>query len=98
MNNNTHPIEIFIASLLLMAEGICWIINEIAGHHARHQAASRLVTITPKTAPPAPATPPHVQPLHSMLNDLTVKQLRVITGISSSRYRKEALVTVAACG
>ena len=91
MNTNTHPIEIFIASLLYLAEGICWIINEIAGHHECHQAA-------PVTAPAPIKTPPYVHPLQSVLNGLTVKQLRVITGIKSKQYRKEALIAVAACG
>ena len=98
MNTNTHPIEIFIASLLYLAEGICWIINEIAGHHRERQQSAAHVAVT-KQSQTAPITAaPHVHPLQSALNDLTVKQLRVITGISSSRYRKEALVAIAACG
>jgi len=30
---NHDPIEQFIAALLVLAEGLCWIINELAGHH-----------------------------------------------------------------
>lgn len=32
-NTNTEPIELFIACLLYMIEGICWICSELAGHH-----------------------------------------------------------------
>jgi len=28
-----EPIEHFLAALLILAEGLCWIINELAGHH-----------------------------------------------------------------
>lgn len=80
MNNNTHPIELLIVGLLYMAEGICWIINEIAGHHK---------------AQPEPIKP-YVQPLHEELTDLTVKQLRKLTGVRGSRYRKADLVLLAA--
>ncbi len=78
--NNNHPIELFLAALLYMVEGVCWIINEIAGHHKPQ---------------PEPARP-HVQPLHEALTELTVKQLRTLTGVTSSRYRKADLVMLAA--
>ena len=80
MNNNTDPIEVFIVALLYMVEGICWIINELAGHHKPQ---------------PEPAKP-HVQPLHTALTEMTVKQLRKLTGVTSSRYRKADLVMLAA--
>ncbi len=79
--NNNHPIELFLAALLYMVEGVCWIINEIAGHHTEQ------VTEQVK---------PHVQPLHEALTELTVKQLRTLTGVTSSRYRKADLVMLAA--
>lgn len=88
MNNNTHPIELLIVGLLYMAEGICWIINEIAGHH---QVAQR----PGLKAQPEPIKP-HVQPLHEELTDLTVKELRKLTGVRGSRYRKADLVLLAA--
>ena len=30
---NHDPIELFLAALLVLAEGLCWVINELAGHH-----------------------------------------------------------------
>ena len=32
---NTEPIEHFLAALLLLTECLCWIINELAGHHVQ---------------------------------------------------------------
>lgn len=32
---NHDPIEHFLAALLILAEGLCWIINELAGHHVQ---------------------------------------------------------------
>ena len=109
---NNHPIEFFIASLLNLLEFICYIINDIAGHHQQATA----------TAAPAQATPlwttideqeinelaakvrasihvptqPHTHPLFTTLQSLTVKQLQATTGIKSSRYRKSDLIALAA--
>ena len=33
MNTNTHPIELLIVALLALLEGVCWVINELAGFH-----------------------------------------------------------------
>ena len=100
MNNQTHPIELFIASLLNLLEFICYIINEIAGHH---QTATNIVsgdqTTTPTTTSQASAiipTQPHTNPLFTTLQSLTVKQLQATTGIRSSRYRKSDLIALAA--
>ena len=32
---NNEPIEHFIAALLILFEAICWVINELAGHHVQ---------------------------------------------------------------
>lgn len=32
---NKDPIDHFIVALVLLVEGICWIINELAGHHVQ---------------------------------------------------------------
>jgi len=32
---NHDPIEHFIAALLVLAEGLCWVINELASHHVQ---------------------------------------------------------------
>jgi hypothetical protein len=80
MNTNNHPIDLFIVLLLDMFKGICWLINEANGHHTKHT-----VTITP-----------FIQPFYSLQlinpSDYTVKQLRKLTGITNSRYRKAGLL------
>ena len=30
---NHDPIELLLVALLYLCEGVCWIINELAGHH-----------------------------------------------------------------
>ena len=77
---NSDPIDHAIALVLVLIEGICWVINEIAGHHVN-------------TAP-AQAPAPHINPLF-LFADLTVKQLRELTGITSRRYRKADLIAAA---
>jgi len=110
MNANTHPIEFFIACLINLIEFICFIINDIAGHH---QTTSNIVsgdqTTTTAPAPTQTTTPttqsiatdhvstqPHTNPLFATLQSLTVKQLQATTGIRSSRYNKQALIALAA--
>ena len=78
MNNNTHPIEFFILGLLFLVEGVCYVINELAGFHSTQQEITH--------------TAPHIQPLLTDLTTLTVKQLRQLTGITNSRYRKHDLI------
>ena len=34
MNKDIHPIEILIVAFMLLFEGLCWIINELAGFHS----------------------------------------------------------------
>ena len=98
--NNTHPIELFIASLLNLLEFTCYIINHIAGHHqTTTNIVSRDQTTTPTTQSIATdhvPTQPHTNPLFTTLQSLTVKQLQATTGIRSSRYRKTDLIALAA--
>jgi len=37
MNDNTHPIELLIVAFLFLFEGLCWLINELAGFHSEPQ-------------------------------------------------------------
>lgn len=84
MNTNTHPIDLFIVLMLDMFKGICWLINEVLGHHTKHTAI----------------TAPFIHPFYGLQSinpsDLstiyTVKQLRKLTGITNSRYRKADLL------
>lgn len=56
MNTNTNPIEIFIVALLALLEGICWVINELAGFHAAPALAL-------PAAPEPLALPPALDPI-----------------------------------
>ncbi len=78
-------------------------INEIAGHHHVNSAPAPQTTApaqAPQTTAQAPApqvTAPAPQPqINPLFNpDLTVKQLRALTGITSRRYRKADLTAAA---
>ncbi len=85
--NNINPIDFALAICLATFEAVLWVINELLGYHVQ---ATKKVTeqVTEQVKP-------HVQPLHEALTELTVKQLRAITGIKSSRYNKADLVMVA---
>ena len=88
MNNDTNPIDHFIALMLVMIEGICWIINELAGHHKdAPRVRSRISDATINDT------------IDSQLKDhvmsLTVKQLRKVTGKTNSRLRKADLIALA---
>ena len=37
-NTTTHPIDHAIVAFLFLVEGVCWIINELAGFHAEPAA------------------------------------------------------------
>ena len=97
-----HPIEVFIAMLLVMIEGIAWIINELAGfHNSQHAPAPvtyaeshDIIDMTWEEAMNHKvAIRPHVQPV-SAFSDYTVKALRELTGITNSRYRKDDLLRI----
>ena len=87
MNNNTHTIELFIASLLFLLEGICYIINELAGFHSQ--------TVEPSTTTSKQST---YQRWEAEIIGMTIKQLQEMTGIKSSKYNKQALRQVALAG
>jgi len=98
--NQVHPIEFFLACLINLFEFICYIINEIAGHH---QTTTNIVSGDQTTTPATQSittdhapTQPHTNPLFTTLQSLTVKQLQATTGIKSSRYRKSDLIALAA--
>ena len=72
-----HPVEICLFVLLLAVEGICWILNEIMGHHT-----SQAPTPTPEpVAAPQPRPDGfHGRIVNAFVSDkvetLTVKSLR----------------------
>ena len=86
-NQDVHPIELFLAALLNLIEFSCWVINELLGHHASK---------TPTNAVrPTQTAQPTGNPNQQTYQQLTVKQLRKITGITNSRYRKADLIRMA---
>ena len=87
--NNAHPIELFLAALINLFEFTCYIINELAGFHKQATAAAEQPTKPNQVS---------INPLFIQFNQLTIKQLQVLTGIKSSKYRKrDLLFQVAAC-
>ena len=45
MSTNSHPIEHSIVALLFLVEGVCWIINELAGFHVEPEVEDPRDTI-----------------------------------------------------
>jgi len=91
--NQVHPIEFFLACIINLVEFIAWTINELAGHH-RNTA-----TATTKTAAIATTQAQPIRPLKEdwldYVSQLTVKQLRQLTGIKNSRINKAHLIEAA---
>ena len=112
MNNQTHPIEFFLACLINLVEFTCYIINqvaqrpglELAGFHKTEPTFTETNDIIDMTweefSTPiiytSPSPAPTINPLFTTLQSLTVKQLQAATGIRSSRYRKSDLIALAA--
>ena len=93
MNNNTHPIEVALVACLFLLEAIAWVINELTGGHKQQAQVKTATALQPQ--PQQQQQPPFIQPLFTELQQLTVKQLRVITGQKSSRLRKHQLIQLA---
>ena len=94
-----EPIEHLLAALLLLAEGLCWIINELAGFHAT--TAQVIDTdLDPRETfaveVSAPVITVETAPIETTFDGLSVKQLRILArevGIQSiSKLRKTELI------
>lgn len=91
-----EPIELLLAALLGLFEFICWVINELAGHHAQQQPTKEAPVPIRTEAVENESKELDILPVAKFEIELmTVKQLRSLTGIRSSRYRKADLVAVA---
>ena len=77
--NNQHPLDLALAIALSSLEAALWLINELLGFHTPTQTATAAPTAAPVTIN------------REYILSLTVKQLRALTGIKSSRYNKAAL-------
>ena len=95
----THPIELLIVALLALLEGVCWVINELAGLHTA-PALALPAAPEPLALPPAPVA---IDPAPALeLAQLTVKQLRrlcVEAGLPRATYhaaRKQQLIAALA--
>ena len=74
--NNTHPLDLALAIGRSSLTSLLWVINELLGLH---------------TPQPQATTPAPIIIRREYILSLTVKQLRALTGIKSSRYNKAAL-------
>lgn len=99
--NNTNPIDHAIVALLLTFEGLCWIINELAGFHATTaQPAPEPEIIDPRETFAIEASAPTITietaPIKTTFEGLNVKQLRTLAreiGIPSiNKLRKTELI------
>ena len=78
---NNDPIEHFIAALLVLAEGLCWIINELAGHHVQ---AGRTVTCAQ-----LPTFKPF-QPVQLLTRSLLIEEARILRSLGNT-YKQIAI-------
>lgn len=91
-----EPIELLLAALLGLFEFICWVINELAGHHVQQQQTKEEPNDTSSSTVENDSNKIDSCQFDKFeIELLTVKQLRSLTGIRSSRYRKADLVAVA---
>ena len=90
VNTNTNPIDLALAIALSSLEAALWLINELLGFHT----ATEVAPVAAQTAPAAPTTAPKAIDKAFILS-LTVRQLKDLTGIKSSRYNKAALQSIA---
>jgi hypothetical protein len=97
--NNTNPIDHAIVALLFTFEGLCRIINELAGFHAT--TAQMIDTdLDPReifaVEVSAPVITVETAPIETTFDGLSVKQLRALArevGIQSiSKLRKTELI------
>ena len=108
--NNTNPIDHAIVALLFAFEGFCWIINELAGFHATAAQVTETEIEDPRDTvaieAPVPAATSDkdysqeraYQAWAADIAALTIRELREITNIKSSRYNKKALQELALAG
>jgi len=96
---NTNPIDHAIVALLFTFEGLCWIINELAGFHA---ATKEVIDtdLDPRETfaveVSAPVVTVETAPIETTFDGLNVKQLRALArevGIQSiNKLRKTELI------
>ena len=87
-NQEVHPIELFLAALLSLVEGICWVINEVSGSHAKPTTKEET---SPTTWSGGESPEVAIEQFNDYIHGLTLRQLREVTGVKSSRYRKADL-------
>ena len=103
-HTDVHPIEFFIACLFNLADAILWTINEVLGHHVTPTSSHQ-----PQTTPAftVHVTKDHTTDLvthptetiedawDAYIRTLSVKQLRVHTGIKNKKILKAQLIAIA---
>ena len=72
---NTEPIEHFLAALLLLTECLCWIINELAGHH---ETTTQLLAIQV------------FQPVQLLTRSLLIEEAKILRALGNT-YKQIAI-------
>lgn len=78
---NNDPIEHFIVALLFLCEGLCWIINELAGHHE---------TTRQLQPQPIKATIQVFQPVHLLTRSLLIEEAKALRALGNT-YKQIAI-------
>lgn len=99
MNTSANPIDHAIVLALFAVEALCWVINELAGFHAAITEESEVEIEDPRDTiaieAPVPAIttegPLDRQNWEQVVLALTIRELRKLTNIKSSRYNKRDL-------
>jgi len=106
MTRTTHPIDHAIVAFLFLVEGVCWIINELAGFHAEPEVEDPRDTIAIEAPVPFDATDDLLDVTFDGLShdfedftSYTVKELRkAAKGLAKGVHlmRKDELLTLLA--
>jgi len=83
MNKDIHPIELMIVAFLLLFEGLCWVINELAGFHTT-KSCTYQETIK-EELPQLPSGSPFVSDLSNLM-----KQSKTNRTTSLKRSRRNS--------
>ena len=67
MNTNTNPVDAAIVILILSFEGICWVINELAGFHTH--------SLTAETAELEVIDPRDIYAIEGIVKEPTVEEM-----------------------
>ena len=82
MNNQTHPIEHMLVACILFLEGVCWLINEILGHHDQKPAPAPAIAFAHVARPCNDYT--------AYLHHMRINTLRKVARTENLKVRRTA--------